>query len=183
MRGMLAVLAVVVSMSAAAASAEDVRLPSHDVVVPPFITREIEPMSFDLLDVRADAAARRLAAVDNAPHTMFIVKKHIGIGAGYDNQVIHGSLGLYITVAEWGRWNLGVPGVELGFGRYPVYDAKLKQAVKQGEPTLLFSIASIHYRAGYLQSFGMNWYLNFEQVFDTRTNMTGSQLGISFSRK
>jgi len=29
----------------------------------------------------------------------------------------------------------------------------------------------------------VNWYVNLEQIFDTRQNTTGSQLGFSFSRK
>ena len=29
----------------------------------------------------------------------------------------------------------------------------------------------------------MNWYVNLEQVFDTRANITESQFGFSFSRK
>jgi len=29
----------------------------------------------------------------------------------------------------------------------------------------------------------MNWYLNLEQIYDLRYNMTGSQFGISLSNK
>jgi len=34
-----------------------------------------------------------------------------------------------------------------------------------------------------VQSLGMNWYLNLEQIYDLRYNMTGSQFGISLSNK
>src|SRR4051794_18504969 len=73
-----------------------------------------QPISFDLVDLRAD---ERLALAppksDNDPHSFFVVKQHIGIAGGYDNGSPHGSIGFYITVAEWKRWNLGVPSIEV----------------------------------------------------------------------
>ena len=49
--------------------------------------------------------------------------------------------------------------------------------------SIFISLASIHYRVGYLRSAGVNAYINFEQIFDTRQNMTGSLIGLSFSRQ
>jgi hypothetical protein len=51
------------------------------------------------------------------------------------------------------------------------------------QATVFISIASIHYRLGYLRSVGANWYLNLEQVYDLRYNLAGSQFGVSFSSK
>ena len=51
------------------------------------------------------------------------------------------------------------------------------------QATILVSLVSIHYRGGYINSLGMNWYVNLEQVFDSRANLTESQFGFSFSRK
>ena len=39
--------------------------------------------------------------------------------------------------------------------------------------TILISLASVHYRVGYLPSIGMNWYINLEQIFDVRGNLPG----------
>jgi len=96
---------------------------------------------------------------------------------------VHGSLGFYITVAEWGRWNYGIPSPALGFGRYPVYDAKRKQSFMKNESSLFISLASVHYRIGYVRSLGVNCYVNLEQIFDSRQNRAGSQVGFSFSPK
>ena len=32
-------------------------------------------------------------------------------------------------------------------------------------------------------TFGVNWYVNIEQVFDVQSNRAGSQIGLSFSTK
>jgi hypothetical protein len=45
------------------------------------------------------------------------------------------------------------------------------------------SMASAHYRAGYIKAWGVHWYVNLEQVFDVHANRAGSQLGISFSTR
>jgi hypothetical protein len=47
----------------------------------------------------------------------------------------------------------------------------------------MVSITSAHYRVGYVRAWGLNAYLNLEQVFDIRENRIGSQFGLSFSRK
>jgi hypothetical protein len=112
-----------------------------------------------------------------------VIKRHIGASVGYDNTVLHGSVGLYLTVAEWGRWNFGVPSIALGFGRYPVYNARLNQSLMEDQLGIFVSMASAHYRAGYISAWGLHWYVNIEQVFDVHANRAGSQLGISFSTK
>jgi hypothetical protein len=45
------------------------------------------------------------------------------------------------------------------------------------------SLASAHYRVGYVRAWGVNWYVNVEQVFDMNANRGGSQIGLSFSTK
>jgi hypothetical protein len=142
------------------------------------------PVSFDLIDLRA---ARREAALpkrsDVEEHTHFVTKQHIGVAAGYDGGMLHGSVGYYVTVAEWGRWNFGVPSIALGLGRYRAYNARLNESFMKEELAIFVSMASAHYRAGYIAPWGLHWYVNIEQVFDVHANRAGSQMGISFSTK
>jgi len=35
-------------------------------------------------------------------------------------------------------------------------------------------MASAHYRAGYIAAWGVNWYVNLEQVFDVHASRAGS---------
>jgi hypothetical protein len=157
-------------------------LPSRTLSLPDAVVTGAAPASFDLVDWRAEA--RQLPARrDTEPHTIFVIKSHVGIAAGYDNAVLHGSAGFYLTVAEWGRWNFGVPSPGLGFGRYPTYDPRSKQAFTKDESTIIVSLASVHYRVGYIRALGVNWYVNLEQIFDMRRNTTGSQVGLTVSRK
>jgi len=139
-------------------------------------------MSFDLLDLRAAEAAPP-AVPDVEPHSIWNVKRHIGASVGYDSGILHGSVGLYLTMAEWGRWNYGAPAVALGFGRYHRYSSQTHQMYTTSDTTVMISLVSVHYRVGYIRSLGVNWYLNLEQVFDMRDSMPGSQFGFSFSRK
>jgi hypothetical protein len=114
---------------------------------------------------------------------VFVVKEHLGLAGGWDGGIVHGSVGFYLTVAELGRWNFGVPSMEIGVGRYPAYNPLTRQSSMKDELTFLVSVASVHYRAGYLRSWGVNCYINLEQVFDLHSNQAGSQFGLSFSRK
>jgi hypothetical protein len=156
-------------------------LPSRDLELPLVIVQDLEPVNFDLIDVRAAWREEELNIRNENPHSFFVVKHHVGASVGYDNTVIHGSVGFYVTVAEWGRWNFGVPSLGLGVGRYPLYDRRLGMAVTKSQPTLFVSVASVHYRVSYIRTLGVNWYVNLEQVYDLRYNMTGSQFGVSFS--
>ena len=177
------VIAIVLLLPIAApASAADV-LPSRDLMLAPFAVESIEPMSFDLIDFRTDQRFAATARLDVQPHSVFAIKRHLGAAAGYENGIAHASIGFYLTVAEWGRWNFGVPAVEFGFGHYPSYDRARDRTYMKSQPTLIVSLASVHYRVGYLRSFGVNWYINLEQVYDLRDNLAGSQFGFSFSRK
>ena len=49
-------------------------------------------------------------------------------------------------------------------------------------PTLIVSLASIHYHVLDIRPWGLRLYVNFEQVHDLRQSFNGSQLGITFSR-
>ena len=104
--------------------AED-RLPARSIEVPLAVVPDHGPWSFDLIDFREEerlARANLLPRADVDPHSFFIVKHHLGVAGGYDNGIAHGSVGYYLTVAEWGRWNFGVPSIEIGIGRYPMID-------------------------------------------------------------
>jgi hypothetical protein len=181
------VLVLLLLLSCAPLHAADAPpLPTRTLDLPIAIVPVVDPFSFDLIDWRAEqaeAASARPMLAETEPHSHFGFKQHIGVAAGYDNGILHGSLGLYLTVVEWGRWNYGIPSPALGFGRYPQYDAFRKRAFSAGESTLFISLASVHYRVGYMPSLGMNWYINLEQIFDPRQNMAGSQVGVSFSTK
>ena len=181
MRWLLTTVCLLASLTPALA--ED-RLPGRAIDVPPAAVPDHGPWSFDLIDFRAEerlTRARPRADVD--PHTFFIVKHHLGIAGGYDNGILHGSVGYYLTVAEWGRWNFGVPSLEIGMGRYPAIDRLSQRPIMKDSPTLIVSIASAHYRVGFVRAWGMNGYLNLEQVFDLHENRAGSQFGFSLSTK
>jgi hypothetical protein len=53
----------------------------------------------------------------------------------------------------------------------------------RNQPTVFVSLASVHYRVGFVRAIGLNGYINLEQVYDLRHNMSGSQFGVSFSSK
>jgi hypothetical protein len=84
---------------------------------------------------------------------------------------------------EWGRWNFGVPSIEVGIGRYPMIDRDSQRSIMKDQLTFMVSITSAHYRVGYIRAWGLNCYLNLEQVFDLHENRTASQFGLSFSTK
>lgn len=159
-------------------------LPSRPLDAVMVTLAEPAAISFDLIDFRdAQRAEKAPPRSDSTPHSIFVIKQHVGVAGGYDNGSAHGSIGFYITVAELGRWNFGVPSFEVGVGRYPAYDARLNESFMKEEVAFFVSMASAHYRAGYIQSLGVHWYVNVEQVFDVHASRFGSQLGISFSRK
>jgi len=161
----------------------DEPLPSRNVVLPMFQVPTLEPMDFDLIDFRADERSPASHRVDVEPNSIFVIKRHVGAALGYDNGIVHTGIGFYLTVAELGRWNFGIPAVEFGIGRYPVYDQTTRSSSIKEQPTILISLASVHYRVGYVQSLGYMCYVNFEQVYDMRTNFAGSQFGFSFARQ
>jgi len=179
---MVALLAALALTATLNSTAEVEPLPSRPLPIDPFVIPANHFVNFDLLDARAELA-------EPAPHaeeqhrTLFGIKRHVGIGAGYDSGILHGSIGLYLTIAEMGRWNFGVPSPAIGFGRAQEYDAQQKRGVAKTQATIMISLVSIHYRGGYIRSLGMNWYVNLEQVFDSRANLTESQFGFSSSRK
>jgi hypothetical protein len=178
MRWLLTTVLLVASLSPVSA---DDTLPSRPLDLPFAIVVQA-PISFDLLDFR-DENRLPPPASDGPSHSIFAVKQHVGFAGGYDNGSAHASVGFYITVAELGRWNFGVPSFEVGMGRYPVYDRIANRSLMKDQVAFFVSLASAHFRAGYVQAWGLNWYVNLEQVFDMKANRSGSQFGISFSRK
>jgi len=176
-------VAALLLLSGSSQEAGDSLLPSHsiDVLAATVVSRE--PSSFDLVDFREEQRERTQARPDVESRSMFGLKRHVGVAAGYDNENLHASVGFYLTVAEWGRWNFGVPSFEIGVGRYPAYDRVSNRAFLQDQMAFFVSLASAHFRAGHVQAWGLNWYVNLEQVFDMKANRSGSQFGISFSKK
>src|SRR5262249_10395300 len=108
---------------------------------------------------------------------------HWGFGLGYDNRMIHGSLGMQMTIAEWGRWNYGTLGASLGFIRTSRLNEKTGRVTDGNDAALFVTMASASYRIKYLQALGIYWYVDFAQVYDMTHNMVGSQFGFSLSRK
>lgn len=159
------------------------RVPSRDLSLPPAIVRGLEPVNFDLIDAREEMREELRNVRVEDRHTIFVIKRHLGASVGYDNAILHGSVGLYVTIAELGRWNFGVPSVAFGVGRYPTYNRVNQEATVKSQPTVFVSVASVHYRLGFVRSLGVNAYVNLEQVYDLRHNMSGSQFGFSFSSK
>ena len=160
------------------------RLPSRPLEAPLAVVPDHGPWSFDLIDLREDQRlARATPRADAAPHSFFIVKHHLGVAGGYENGIGHASLGYYITVAEWGRWNFGVPSIEIGMGRYPAIDRVSQRPIMQEQLAFFVSLTSAHYRVGYVRAWGLHCYLNLEQVFDLHESRTASQFGLSFSTK
>jgi hypothetical protein len=155
-------------------------LASRVVPISLFVIPDGRSVNFDLYDVRAELA-EPVSHSEVESHTIFSIKRHVGFAAGYDNGVVHGSLGLYLTVAQLGRWNFGVTSPEIGFGRYREFNERTKQPFMKTESTILISLASIHYRGGHIRSIGKDWYFTLEQIFDSRANVTGSQFGFSFA--
>jgi hypothetical protein len=180
MRWLLTTVLLLASLSPVFA---DDALPSRPLDLPFTVVIEAPPLSFDLLDFRDDQHQRPLPVGTEATHSIFAIKQHLGFAGGYDNGSAHASVGFYITVAEWGRWNFGVPSFEVGMGRYPAYDRLSNRSMMKDQVAFFVSLASAHYRVGYVRAWGLNWYVNLEQVFDMKANRGGSQFGLSFSTK
>jgi len=177
--------AVVLLASLTPARADDT-LMARPIDVPIAIVPDHGPWDFDLIDLRAEerlARAHVKPVADVDPHTIFVIKQHVGIAGGYDNGIAHGSVGYYVTVAEWGHWNFCIPAIEVGVGRYPTIDRVSQHAIMKDQVTFMVSVASAHYRLGYIRSWGLHCYLNAEQVFDLHNNTAASQFGLSFSSK
>jgi hypothetical protein len=122
------------------------------------------------------------AKTDKIERSHFNTKEHWGFGFGYDNRMVHGSFGMQLTVAEWGRWNYGTLGASVGFMRRPQANGQ-KQEREKSDVSLFLTLASASYRIKYVESLGMYWYVDFAQIYDVNHSMTGSQFGFSLSRK
>jgi len=163
--------------------AADDCLPARPLDVPQAVVANREPASFDLIDFREEQRHPAAPASETPAHSIFAIKQHLGFAGGYDNGAAHASVGFYITVAEWGRWNFGMPSFEVGVGRYPAYNRLTNESFMKDQMAFFVSLASAHYRVGYIQAWGLNWYVNLEQVFDMKASRGGSQFGLSFSKK
>jgi hypothetical protein len=120
---------------------------------------------------------------DKVEHTHFGLKRHWGFGLGYDNKAIHGSIGMQITVAEWGRWNYGILGASVGFIKNTELNPKTHESLTKNDISLFITIASASYRIKYVPSIGMYWYVDFAQIFDVTHTLPGSQFGFSLAKK
>lgn len=178
MASLLTALALSVTLAPAPADP----LPSREWPVAYVRLADLPPDNFDLFDVRWEMTAPP-QHVEVTERSAFRIKRHIGFGGGYDQGIFHASVGFYVTVAEWRRWSFGTASPAIGFGRYQVYDRREQKYMRQLQSTILISLASVHYRGGYLRSIGKYWYINVEQVFDSRANVNGSQFGISFANE
>ena len=153
MRWLLTIVVLLASLTPCLA--ED-RLPSRPIEVPLAAVPDHGPWSFDLIDFRAGQRLLRLTPkADLDPHSVFVVKHHLGLAGGYEN----------------------------GVGRYPAVDRKTQRAFMQEQMTVLVSLTSAHYRVGYVSAWGLHCYLNLEQVFDLHESRTASQFGLSFSTR
>src|SRR4051794_22758628 len=85
----------------------DSLLPSHGIGLSATLVEPREPSSFDLVDLREEQRASARARPDVETRSIFGFKRHVGFAGGYDNENVHASVGWYLTVAEWGRWNFG----------------------------------------------------------------------------
>jgi len=175
MWSVLAVIALAGSINASAPPLE-----SRSFTGPPFVIADTALLNFDLYELRSELRLPVTPEVE-APHSVFRLRHHVGISGGYDQRIVHGSVGFYITVAEIGRWNMGVPSPAIGLIRYQTYD-RYRGSFAKTEMSVILSLASVHFRGGYLQSLRKNWYITFEQVYDARSNINGSQFGVSFSK-
>ena len=173
----IAALALAWTVSAAASSTP---LESRAWSGPLAAVPEALPTNFDVDDVRLEMTAAR-PVEEAAGHSVFKLRRHVDAAAGYDGGVLHASVGLYVTVAELGRWNLGVTSPAVGLSRYRMFDSRRRAEFVKTEATILVSLASVHFRGGHLRSLNKTWYVTFEQVFDVRANLNGSQVGLSFS--
>jgi hypothetical protein len=176
-------VAIALTLACVCSASADETLPARELRFPPFAVSGVTLVNFDIYDINQELHAPTRVVYENMGQSIFVKKKHLGIAAGDDNGILHTAVGFYLTIAEWKRLNFGLPALELGIGRYKEYDAVRDRVYEKSKPTIILSIASIHYRAGYIRALGLNWYINFEQVQDLRERMMGSQLGISFSRK
>jgi hypothetical protein len=116
-------------------------------------------------------------------HSIFNFKRHWGFGLGYDNRMIHGSAGMQMTIAEWGRWNYGTLGASLGFMRTSKLDEKTQRPIANNDLSLFITLASASYRIKYVKSLGYYWYVDFAQIYDMTHSVVGSQFGFSLSKK
>jgi len=158
-------------------------LPSRGLDLPIAIVPYVEPGSFDLMDFREQQRAPAKSRVDTDPHSIFVVKQHVGLAGGWDGGVAHGSVGFYLTVAEWGRWEFRravdgdrhrpLPRLQLVHetvvheGRTDVSRERRLGTLPGRLPPLVGRELLHQSRAG----------------FDLHSNQAGSQFGLSFSRK
>src|SRR5579864_9483460 len=99
MARLLAWTAVVFLATSRAYALEPV--PATPFVIPPFTISGTDAENFDIDDARADMRQDTLTHQDAPQHSLFVVKHHVGVAMGYDERVLHVSLGYYVTVAEW----------------------------------------------------------------------------------
>jgi hypothetical protein len=165
------------------AQGEEAVLPSTPVPFVPFTISGTDLVNFDVLDVRVENAKRISNQSEDSAHSLWVPKQQWDVGwMGVSGNTLHGTiLGTHMSVAEWGRWNFGTPGVGLGFIRRSVYDVRTKRALPRKDVTCIMSL-SVSYRLRYIRTLGRYAYLSFANTYDLRFNIPSSQIGLSFSR-
>jgi hypothetical protein len=171
-----------IAVGLAAQGSDDV-LPSIPIPFTPFVITGTDLVNFDILDVRAENAKHISNQDENSAHSLWTPKQQWDVGwLGVNGSTLHGTiLGTHMTVAEWGRWNFGTPGVGLGFIRHSVYDPGTKRALPREDLTCIINV-SVSYRLRYVRTLSRYAYLSFANTYDLRYNFPSSQFGLSFSR-
>ncbi len=191
MRWIIAAAVCVFTAHLAAQTSSAPVLPSRSIPIAPFSISVDDLIDwsladFDAMDARAEAARKAAwtGHPENPAKSLWAIKHQWDIGwLGFNGGVLNGTIiGTHLTVAEWGRWNFGTPGVALGFLRHAKFNEYTGQSVMVDDLTFLANI-SISYRLGHLQTFGYTAYLTFANTYDLRFNYPSSQIGFSFSRK
>jgi len=98
-----------------------INLPSRDLDLPIAIVPDVEPRRASIWkDFREEQRAPAKSRGGHRPAQHFLVSSTWAWLAGGTAHRPR-ERRFYLTVAEWGRWNFGVPSMEIRHGRYPVY--------------------------------------------------------------
>ena len=174
-------LSVALALTAALQSPTELKpLPCRPLLLEPFVIPANNLVNFDLLDARAELS-NPPAPSEEPPRTVFGIKRHVGLGAGYDSGVLHGSIGLYLTIAELGRWNFGIPSPAVDSAeRKNTLQAEAgggENAVNDSDQPGVHPLPALH------QFPRMNCQTSTSSRFSIRAQTSPNRSSFSFSRK